>query len=138
MRKLTKEQALETAKEAKESAAKQLESFPDVHEIEIKGQVADKAGHQTKVLVIDFDKEGFIGLFLKHGNPLSMGAEGIVEDSEKLVNYVEFMSNIDLTKKENLKEVGLKAVSKARGLVSDFFTLTLVSELSLDGGMVAG
>lgn len=138
MTKMTKEQAFQTAKEAKENATQQLSNFPDVHEIEIKGQVADKAGNQTKVLVVDFDKEGFIGLFLKLGNPFSMGQDGIVEDSEKLVKYVEFMSNIDLTKKENLKEVGLKAVSKARGLVSDFFTLTLVSELSLDGVMAAG
>lgn len=137
MEKPTKEQALKTAHEAKEEAAKQLENFPSVHEIAIKGQVADKSGNQTKVLVVDFDKEGFIGLFLKHGNPFSMGAKGIVEDSDKLVKYVEFMSNIDLTKQTNLKEVGLKAVSKARGLVSDFFTLTLVSELSLDGATVS-
>lgn len=132
MEKITKEQAFQTAKEAKENAIEQLSAFPEVHEIAIKGQVTDKAGNQTKVLVMDFDKEGFIGLFLKHGNPFSMGAGGIVEDSDKLVKYVEFMSNIDLTKKENLKEVGIKAISKARGLVSDFFTLTLVSELSLD------
>lgn len=137
MTEITKEQAFKTAQEAKETATKQLTQFPDLHEIEIKGQVADKDGNQTKVLIVDFDKDGFIGLFLKHGNPFSMGPNGIVEDSEKLVKYVEFMSNIDLTKKENLNGVGLKAVSKARGLVSDFFTLTLVSELSLDGEMVA-
>lgn len=137
MEKLTKEQAIQTAKEAKENASKQLEQFPMLHEIAIKGQVEDKEGNQTKVLVLDFDAEGFIGLFLKHGNPFSIGAEGLVEDSTKLVKYVEFMSNIDLTKKENLKVVGLPAVGKARGLVADFFTLTLVSDLSLDGVMGA-
>lgn len=137
MGKLTKEQAIQTAKEAKENASKQLEQFPMLHEIAIKGQVEDKEGNQTKVLVLDFDAEGFIGLFLKHGNPFSIGAEGLVEDSAKLVKYVEFMSNIDLTKKENLKVVGLPAVGKARGLVADFFTLTLVSDLSLDGVMGA-
>lgn len=137
MQQMTKEQAFKTAQEAKENATKQLSNFQNVHEIAIKGQVADKEGNQTKVLVMDFDKDGFIGLFLKQGNPFSMGEEGIVEDSDKLVKYVEFMSNIDLTKQDNLKAVGLKAVGKARGLASDFFTLTLVSELSLDGETAA-
>lgn len=137
MEKITKEQAFKTAKEAKDNATEQLESFPTLHEIEIKGQVTDKDGNQTKVLVVDLDKEGFIGFFLKYGNPFSMSARGIVEDSDKLVKYVEFMSNIDLNKKENLQGIGLKAVSKARGIVSDFFTLTLVSEMSLDEEMAA-
>lgn len=138
MAKLTKEQAFAEAQKAKDAATKQLDEFQNFHEIAIKGQVADKDGNQTKVLVIDFDKEGFIGLFLQLGNPFSMGPEGIAENSEKLVKYVEFMSNIDLTIKENQKEVGLKAISKARSLVSDFFTLTLVSELSLDDVMANG
>lgn len=137
MQPMNKEQALQTAKEAQASATAQLASFQSLHEIKIKGKATDKDGNQTKVLVLDFDKEEFIGFFLKQGNPFSMGPEGIVENSDKVVRYVEFMSNIDLTKKENLKQVGLTAVSKARGLVADFFTLTLVSELSLDGETVA-
>lgn len=130
----TKEQALKAAREAQETATEQLSRFQSLHEIKIKGQVEDKSGNQTKVLVLDFDKEDFIGFFLKQGNPFSMGPEGIIENSEKVVKYVEFMSNIDLTKKANLKAVGLAAVSKARGLVADFFMLTLVSDLQLDAG----
>lgn len=136
MEKPNKEKDVQMIKEAKAQAQTQLDNFPMLHEIAIKGQVADKAGNQTKVLTVDLDKEGFIGLFLQFGNPFSMGAKGMEENSEKLVKYLEFMSNIDLTNSANHKEIGLAAISKARQAVSDFFTLTLVSGLALENVMV--
>lgn len=137
MVKPTKAQDVKMIKEAKAEAQQQLDNFPMLHEIAIKGQVADKDGNQTKVLTIDLDKEGFIGLFLQFGNPFSMGVGGIDEKSEKLVKYLDFMSNIDLTNTANHKAIGLSAMSKARQVVSDFFTLTLVSGLALENVMVA-
>lgn len=123
-----KNQALQDLKKAQADADKQLEAMGTEHEFEIKGECLDKNGNKTKVLVIDTDKEGYIGMFLSLGNPYSVNGDGEQkEDSDKLVKYFHFMSNIDLKDTANQKAVGIKAISKARSVVGNFFMLSLVS-----------
>ncbi len=129
--------AIAEFKEYQKNAQKQLNEFADVHDFEIKSECLDKQGEKTKVLYIDTDKKGYIGKFLLLGNPISFDAETgkTSEDGAKIAEYLQFMASIDI--EENAEAIGMQAIAKARNVVTDFFTLVLVSALNVGEEMAS-
>ncbi len=133
--------AIAEFKKMKKGYQEKLDKFPTIHQFAIKSECLDKDGNKTKVLIIDTDKKGYIGKFLQLGNPYSVYADEdnkdvkTNEDGEKLAKYVQFMANIDL--EENAEAIGLQAMAQARNVVSDFFSLVLVSAMKEDTEMAS-
>lgn len=124
--------AREEIQKMKTMAEKDMKSFEPVQSFEIPTECEDKEGESTRVLIIDTDKEGILGLFMEHGQPFSFGHDGqIKEDNKKLSLYFNFMSNIDLTNSDNLKAIGWNTLPKAREVVRNFFMLRLVLDLNV-------
>lgn len=110
-------------------AQKELDEMDMVQKFELTEVLTDKSGEKTKVLEIDLDKKGIIGMILRSGNPVSYDSKGEISISdESLIKYVEFMSNIELTD-DNLDLIGW-TITKAREAIKGFFMLRLV--LSID------
>lgn len=112
-------------------AQKELDALDTVKEFATVEEVVDKDGTPTRVLEIDLDRVGVLGLFMDVGQPFSVQGNGdLQENPKKISQYMDFMANIDLSDDDNLKKIGWSAMSKARGMVRDFFILRLASDIS--------
>lgn len=134
--KLTAEQkkALKAVKDSQKEAKEDYESYPKLSSFECEGEVTDKNGEATKVLLVQTDRKGMIGFYLDNGNPLEFNPKSgeVNTDKALLRQYVNFMSNIDLEDEDNLEAIGIGATAKAREFVSNFFMLRLVLDMSVE------
>ncbi len=126
------------AHEMRASARIERDAFPKIHKFEMAGECLTKAGEKTKALVIDIDCDGFIGLFMVQGQPYTLNAgvdvpdnQRIIKDAAKVSAYLGAMSNIDMTNTDNLRAIGLSAIAEAQAVLDGFFTLLVLSSLSL-------
>jgi hypothetical protein len=116
-------------------AAKDLEQFETIQKFEMAGECTDKNGEKTRVLIVDTDADGILGLFMEIGQPFSFSATGdIKEDSAKVRKFMAHMSNVDLSDGAVQKAVGWAALGKAREVARAFFMLRLVSDLNVVSG----
>ena len=127
-------------KQWKDEAQKALDDMPSVHKFVMVNECTDKNGELTKVLLIDTDCDGFLGLLMDIGKPYTFSVEPNVSADERIIKntgkfsqYFHEMSNIDLRDKVNAKAVGAAALAKAQSVLEDFFTLFLVSATSIQG-----
>lgn len=130
--------AVGEAKDMQEEAKKDYDKFPTSHEIELPVEVDDKDGEPTRVLIIETDKAGMIGMFMDNGNPISFNATAEEEsakveiDKGMIRSYTEFMANVDLSDEETLEKIGLGPIAKVREIVNNFFMLRLVLDTSVE------
>lgn len=143
--KTSQKQELEKAKadlaEFRNAAKDQLDALPSVHRFEMAGECADKHGELTRVLEIDLDCEGVLGLFMDIGQPYEFvfdkdaaPEDRIKKNAAKFKRFFAAMSNVDLDEPANLRAVGRSALSKARGAADGFFQLTLVVDSPFELG----
>ena len=129
------EQELEAEKlvrELSQEAQKDLDKLDMSHSFETLSECKDKDGEPTKVLRIELDKKGFLGMFVKLGQPVTIGVDGLVFNDTKIFAYTKFMSNINLDSEKNLEAIGMRALGKGRSIVTDFFTLRQAADMSKD------
>lgn len=143
--KTSQNKELEKAKaelaEFRKSAQEQLDALPSVHRFEMAGECADKHGELTRVLEIDLDCEGVLGLFMELGQPYEFvfdkdaaPDDRVKKNPAKFKRFFTAMANVDLDDPANLKAVGRSALAKARGVADGFFQLTLVSDSPFELG----
>lgn len=122
--------SLKEYEEARKESIEAINNFDTSQQFEMSEEAEDKNGKLTRVLVIDTDRSGILSLMARLGNPCSVEPEkeGLTWDDDLLFKYFNAMSNIELTD-ANLKLIGRKAVLSARNMVTNFFTLLVVSEL---------
>lgn len=116
-----------------EDLAAELAAFPGQHRFATAEQLTDKTGALTEVLIISTDPPGFMGAFLKLGNPYRFdenAAGNLQEDGDKIMKWLHLMSNIDMNDESNRKKIGIEALADARDAVSGFFMLLLMSRLA--------
>lgn len=113
-----------------DASAELAEMESQEHVFAMLSECKDKDGNETKVLKIDLDKDGFLGMYRRLRQPVTLGGEGMIVNDEKVDAYLQFMSNIDLTDKDNLKAVGMSALGKASDTVAAFFTLRRAADMS--------
>ncbi len=133
--KLTTEEkaVIKSLEQERASIVKMVKEFEGQQKFPMDSECLDKQGNSTKVLTVDVDREGIFGLYVDLGNPYTITKEGTIEEDKKILSaYLNFMSDIDLSKEENLKAIGWN-IEKARELVQSFFMLRLASNLSGTG-----
>ena len=100
----------------------------------LKEELDDKNGNKTKVLILKTDQSHFIEMYANTGQPFVIGHDGKpIEDSEKLMDWLKFAVNIELTS-DNMKLIGTPLL-KARQALSDFlqvWSLLVQSEALMD------
>lgn len=117
----------------KKEADDMLDSMGTVHKFEMNGVCSDKQETDTQVLIIDTDRKGVLGMYMRQGQPVTLGASGeMTLNEDKLFHYLNFMSNVDLENEDNHEAIGWAAISKAREVVRAFFTLRLASSFGDD------
>ena len=125
-----KQEAEKLVKKFAQEAQAELDGLGSVHKFKMSKECEDKEGNATKAFIIDTDRAGILGMFIKHGQPVTLSQGGDLNvDQDKLAAYFGFMANIDVTKDENLSAIGWGALAKGRELVSSFFTLRLASDM---------
>lgn len=124
-----------------DGARRELEAMTTAHRFAMVGECRDKHGDLTRVLEIDTDAEGILGLFMEIGQPYTFSLEKDVlpedrmkKDNAKLNKFLAVMANVDLSDKEVLKAVGWTALAGARSIADSFFTLRLVADTQLELG----
>lgn len=125
-------QAVESLKGIKGHAKDELASFESVQTFEMESEANDRNGEPTKALVVDIKAKGVMALFVKTGNPFSLTEDGVSEDSDKLLQYLNLMVNIDLESDEALEAAGIEAIDSAREMVRGYFIMRAMSGLKLD------
>lgn len=96
--------------------------IPSAQYFDIDAQCLDRSGRETDRLIIDIDPAGIVGIFLKIGNPFTVSGKGaVIENTDILIAYLDFMANIDLSDEDGLEAIGFDAMSGARSLVMAFF-----------------
>lgn len=123
----------------KQASRQQLEAMGTLHRFEMAGECTDLGGELTRVLEIDTDAEGILGLFMELGQPYSFVMDKDVapedrvrKDGAKFQRYLQAMANVDLSDKAVLKAVGWSALARAREVADGFFMLRLVCDTSLE------
>lgn len=125
--------------EFRNEAQKQLDDMPSVHRFAMASECLDKHGEMTRVLEIDLDSEGLLGLFMEVGQPYEFvfdkdADERVKKNHAKFKRFFAAMSNVDFDDPANLKAIGRSALSKARAVADGFFQLTLVCDSPLELG----
>ena len=83
--------AMQKLAEIKKDAQKDMDDFQNVQKFEIASECLDKQGQPTKVLIIDTDTQGILGMFMENGQPLSFDLVGAAkEDKALLAEYMDF------------------------------------------------
>jgi hypothetical protein len=109
----------------------QLGEAKGEHRFEMVGECLDKAGEKTRVLIIDTDRPGSLGLYAERGNPFEpdLTTGKMEEDKESSTAFLRFMANVDIKNDDVLQAVGFTALGQARTAVRNFFMLQRVSEI---------
>lgn len=127
---MTVEEAEAERKAFTQEAEETLSELGSTHDFEMSGECEDKSGELTSVFTVDTDREGILGMFIKHGQPVTVGSGGEMKiNDDKIALYFSFMANVDISKDANQRAVGMSALAKGRELVSTFFTLRLASDM---------
>lgn len=132
-------EALKVLNGVRDDAQRELDALDSIKQFAMVGECEDKNGELTRVLILDTDADGILGLFMELGQPYSFvtdvdvpADERIKKNGAKFQRYFQEMVNIDLTDKANLRAIGWGALGQAREYVDGFFMLRLVCDTQLE------